>query len=62
MPVKIQHYRDMGEFEYGVAVQVTPLIRRVICKNPMPFTYKGTGTYIVDTICRELVASVDITL
>lgn len=49
MPVKIQHYRDMGEFEYGVAIQVTPLIRRVICKNPMPFTYKGTGTYIVGT-------------
>ncbi|MCZ6873065.1 MAG: MBL fold metallo-hydrolase [bacterium] len=49
MPVKIQHYRDMGEFEYGVAVQVAPLIRRLICKNPMPFTYKGTGTYIVGT-------------
>lgn len=47
MPVKIQHYREMGKFEYGVADQVTPLIRRVICQNPMPFTYKGTGTYIV---------------
>jgi glyoxylase-like metal-dependent hydrolase (beta-lactamase superfamily II) len=49
MPVQIEHYRDMGEFEYGVVAQMTPLIRRVICKNPTPFTYKGTGTYIVGT-------------
>lgn len=49
MPVQIEHYRDMGAFEYGVVDQMTPLIRRVICKNPMPFTYKGTGTYIVGT-------------
>lgn len=43
----IEHYRDLGEFEYGTVDQVSPLIRRVICKNPTPFTYKGTGTYIV---------------
>ena len=49
MPAKIQHYREMSEFAYGVVDQMTPLIRRVICKNPMPFTYKGTGTYIVGT-------------
>jgi glyoxylase-like metal-dependent hydrolase (beta-lactamase superfamily II) len=49
MAVKIEHYRDMGKFEYGVVDQMTPLIRRVICKNPSPFTYKGTGTYIVGT-------------
>lgn len=49
MPVKIEHYREMGEFEYGDVVQMTPLIRRVVCKNPTPFTYKGTGTYIVGT-------------
>ncbi|ETX06630.1 MBL fold metallo-hydrolase [Candidatus Entotheonella palauensis] len=47
MPVKIEHYREMGEFEYGAVVQITPMIRRVVCKNPTPFTYKGTGTYIV---------------
>ncbi len=49
MPVKIEHYREMGEFEYGGVAQMTPLIRRVICKNPTPFTYKGTGTYIIGT-------------
>jgi len=32
---------------YGEVVQVAPLIRRVIAKNPSKFTYHGTGTYIV---------------
>jgi glyoxylase-like metal-dependent hydrolase (beta-lactamase superfamily II) len=35
------------EFEYGRAEQVSPLIRRVIANNPGPFTFTGTGTYIV---------------
>ncbi len=47
MPIKIEHYREMGDFEYGDVVQMTPMIRRVVCKNPTPFTYRGTGTYIV---------------
>ena len=34
-------------FKYGVVDQVSPLIRRVICNNPGPFTLHGTGTYIV---------------
>ena len=34
-------------FEYGACDQVTPLVRRVIANNPGPFTYTGTGTYIV---------------
>ncbi|MDO8362129.1 MAG: MBL fold metallo-hydrolase [Actinomycetota bacterium] len=32
---------------YCQAVQVAPLIRRVIADNPSKFTYHGTGTYIV---------------
>lgn len=35
------------EFEYGRVDQVSPLIRRVIARNPGPFTYTGTGVYIV---------------
>ena len=35
------------EFEYGACDRVSPLIRRVVARNPGPFTYKGTGTYIV---------------
>lgn len=32
---------------YGQAVAVSPLVRRVTAENPGPFTYLGTGTYIV---------------
>ncbi len=35
------------EFEYGRVDQVSPLMRRVVANNPGPFTYLGTGTYIV---------------
>jgi len=34
-------------FDYGRCDTVSPLIRRVIARNPGPFTYTGTGTYIV---------------
>lgn len=36
-------------FEYGSSDQITPLVKRVIAKNPGPFTYTGTGTFIVGT-------------
>lgn len=35
------------EFEYGSLSQLSPLIQRVIANNPGPFTYTGTGVYIV---------------
>jgi glyoxylase-like metal-dependent hydrolase (beta-lactamase superfamily II) len=38
---------SMPPFEYGRADAVSPLIRRVIANNPGPFTFTGTGTYIV---------------
>ena len=34
-------------FDYGRVDRVSPLIRRVIADNPGPFTFTGTGTYIV---------------
>jgi glyoxylase-like metal-dependent hydrolase (beta-lactamase superfamily II) len=46
MAAKIDFVRDM-DFSYGEPQQVSPLIRRVVANNPGPFTYKGTGTYIV---------------
>jgi glyoxylase-like metal-dependent hydrolase (beta-lactamase superfamily II) len=42
----IPFVRQMA-FDYGRADPVSPLIRRVIANNPGPFTFKGTGTYIV---------------
>jgi glyoxylase-like metal-dependent hydrolase (beta-lactamase superfamily II) len=35
------------DFSYGNIQQVSPLIRRVVCRNPSPFTLYGTGTYII---------------
>ncbi|MGE0733980.1 MAG: MBL fold metallo-hydrolase [Alphaproteobacteria bacterium] len=34
-------------FEYGKVATLTPLIRRVIARNPSAFTFHGTGTYII---------------
>ena len=44
------------DFAYGRPDQVSPLIRRVVAPNPGPFTFTGTGTYIVG---RGEVAVVD---
>jgi len=51
----IPYVRDIT-FEYGVCDQVSPMIRRVIARNPGPFTFTGTGTYIVG---RGQVAVID---
>jgi glyoxylase-like metal-dependent hydrolase (beta-lactamase superfamily II) len=42
----IPFVRDMDP-QYGEVVQVAPLIRRVVARNPGPFTFLGTGTYLV---------------
>ncbi|MDO8911889.1 MAG: MBL fold metallo-hydrolase [Phenylobacterium sp.] len=42
----IPYVREI-KFDYGKADQVSPLIRRVVANNPGPFTYLGTGTYII---------------
>lgn len=46
MAYKIPFVREM-DFKYGETQQVSPLIRRVLANNPGPFTYKGTGVYII---------------
>ncbi len=46
MAVTIPFVRDM-DFAYGEPQQVSPLIRRVVANNPGPFTFRGTGVYIV---------------
>ena len=42
----IPYVREIA-FEYGRVDQVSPRIRRVIANNPGPFTYTGTGVYII---------------
>ncbi len=34
-------------FEYGKLQELTPGLRRLVCQNPGPFTFKGTNTYIL---------------
>lgn len=33
--------------DYGAVMELSPLIRRVVAKNPNPFTFTGTGVYLV---------------
>jgi glyoxylase-like metal-dependent hydrolase (beta-lactamase superfamily II) len=35
------------KFQYGELERVGPNVRRLIARNPSPFTYTGTGTYVV---------------
>lgn len=42
----IPFVRDF-EFEYGKAKNLSPLVTRVIANNPGPFTFTGTGVYII---------------
>lgn len=46
MATEIPYVRELT-FEYGRADRLSPSIRRVIAENPSPFTFHGTGTYIV---------------
>jgi glyoxylase-like metal-dependent hydrolase (beta-lactamase superfamily II) len=46
MAVEIPFRRDFS-FEYGRLEPVAPLIRRIVAHNLSPFTFKGTGTYVV---------------
>jgi glyoxylase-like metal-dependent hydrolase (beta-lactamase superfamily II) len=49
-------FRQEPSVEYGIAQTISPLIRRVVARNPSPFTYHGTGTYLIG---RGEVAIVD---
>jgi glyoxylase-like metal-dependent hydrolase (beta-lactamase superfamily II) len=46
MSVEIPFRRDF-RFEYGKLEPISPGIRRIVARNPSPFTFKGTGTYVV---------------
>jgi len=46
MTIPIPFVRDMA-LRYGEVVEMSPLVRQVLARNPSPFTFHGTGTYIV---------------
>ncbi len=45
------------DFEYGKAARLSPLCARIIADNPGPFTFTGTGVYIIGS--GENVAVID---
>ncbi|MDH5671093.1 MAG: MBL fold metallo-hydrolase [Myxococcales bacterium] len=49
-------FRHELEVSYGTLEEVSPLVRRIVAKNPGPFTYTGTGTYVIG---RGKVAVID---
>ncbi|MBM3572327.1 MAG: MBL fold metallo-hydrolase, partial [Alphaproteobacteria bacterium] len=51
----LQFNREL-KFEYGLLETISPLIRRVVARNPGPFTLHGTATYVVG---RGKVAVID---
>jgi glyoxylase-like metal-dependent hydrolase (beta-lactamase superfamily II) len=46
MAVEIPYRRDIA-FDYGKLEPVAPGVRRIVANNPGPFTFKGTGTYVI---------------
>jgi len=46
MAVKIPFNYEL-DFEYGKVETLSPLIRRVVARNPSAFSFHGTGTYII---------------
>ena len=49
-------FRQQATVQYGVTETITPCVRRIVANNPGPFTYHGTGTYVLG---RGNVAIVD---
>jgi len=53
--VEIPFVPPLDDVHYGVAEQVSPLIRRIIANNPSKYSYRGTGTYVVGEAGGDLV-------
>jgi len=55
MAAEIEFNRDLP-LEYGAVQALSPLVRRITAENPSPYTFKGTGTYVIG---RDTVAVID---
>lgn len=40
-------FNKQFDCKYGIIERLTPLVRRIVAPNPGPYTFKGTGTYII---------------
>jgi glyoxylase-like metal-dependent hydrolase (beta-lactamase superfamily II) len=52
-------YRTFKTVQYGVLEELSALVKRVICNNPGPATYAGTGTYIIGHVGIGPLAVID---
>ena len=55
-PVMAIAYKHEASVEYGALIEVAPNVRRIVARNASPFTYHGTGTYVLG---RGRVAVID---
>src|SRR5579884_3679311 len=46
MAADLPLHRDFS-VAYGRLERIAPGLRRIVARNPSPFTFKGTGTYVV---------------
>ena len=51
-----EYEKLVAQAPYGRVERLSPLVRRVLAHNPSPFTFLGTGTYIVG---QGIVAIID---
>lgn len=49
-------YKHEASVAYGALTEVAPNVRRIVARNASPFTYHGTGTYVIG---RGKVAVID---
>jgi glyoxylase-like metal-dependent hydrolase (beta-lactamase superfamily II) len=47
MQVPVLKFDQMLSAPYGAEVRLSPLVSRVLAPNPSPFTFKGTGVYLI---------------
>lgn len=40
-------FRKDDPLPHGAVEEVAPLVRRILCANPGPFTFRGTNTYLL---------------
>lgn len=40
-------FRTRFEPRHGEAVELAPQLKRIVCRNPSPFTFHGTNTYLL---------------
>jgi glyoxylase-like metal-dependent hydrolase (beta-lactamase superfamily II) len=54
-PISLPFEHDFAP-PYGIAEELSPLVTRIMCRNPGPFTFRGTASYVIG---RKTLAVID---